>query len=133
MAYSCVGPCYTESSLQFTLCSFCSVSEVMNLTPRTIFLMPLVVLLRISMQATTRECLCSLSPRHCQLKTALHHLNRLIFLRWTLPLVAFPAGQNNQVVSPQPTESLILKPSIFHKSVCREPLLEILCRLCHIL
>lgn len=132
MAYSCIAPCYTKSSLQFTFCSLFSVSEVMNLTAGTIFLMPLV-LLRISVQATTRECLCSVSPWHCQLKTVLHHLNRLIFLRWTLLLVSFPAGQNNQVASPQPTESLILKPSIFHKSVCREPLLEILCRLCHIL
>lgn len=133
MAYSCIVPCYTKPSLQFTFCSLCSVSAVMNLTLSTIFFMPLVVLLWMSMQATTCECLCSVSPRHCQLKTALHHLTRLIFLRWTLLLVSFPAGQDNQVVSAQPTKSLILKPSIFHKSVYREPLLEILCRLCHIL
>lgn len=70
MASSCVAPCYTKSSLQFTFSSLCSVSEVINLTPGIIFLIPLVVLLRISMRATTCECLCSVSPRHHQLKTA---------------------------------------------------------------
>lgn len=133
MAYSCIFPFYTKPSLHFTFRSLCSASAVMNITHSNIFFVSLVVLLRMSMQVTTHECLCSVSPKCCQLKTALHHLTRLIFLRWTLLLVFFPAGLDNHVVSPQPTESLILKPSIFHKSIYREPLLKILCRLCHIL
>jgi len=133
MAYSCIFPFYTKPSLHFTFRSLCSASAVMNITHSNIFFVSLVVLLRMSMQVTTHECLCSVSPKCCQLKTALHHLTRLIFLRWALLLVSFPAGLDNNVVSAQPTESLILKPSIFHKSIYREPLLKILCRLCHIL